>query len=56
MSEWSDKQKQTSSNFHKLLQEQIENANPRRELTAEETNRRNKLVAIADKLKCGENV
>ncbi len=56
MSEWLDNQKQTSSNFRKLLQEQIEKANPRRELTVEESKRLNKLEAIADKLKRGENV
>ena len=39
-----------------MLQERIEEANPRRELTAEETKRLYKLEAIADKLKRGENV
>jgi len=39
-----------------LLQERIEKANPRRQLTAEETKRLNKLEVIADKLKRGENV
>ena len=39
-----------------LLQERIEKANPRRELTAEETKRLTKLKAIAEKLKRGENV
>jgi hypothetical protein len=39
-----------------LLQERIEKANPRRELTAEETKRLAKLEAIADKLKRGKNV
>ena len=56
MSEWFDNQKQTSSNIQKLLQERIEKANPRRELTAEETKRLNKLEGISDKLKRGENV
>ena len=56
MSEWLDSQKKTNSNFRKLLQERIEKANPRRELTAEETKRINKLEGIADKLKRGENV
>jgi len=45
---------QTSA--HKLLQERIENANPRRTLTTDETKRLNKLEGIADKLKSGENV
>ena len=39
MSEWSDNRKQSSSNFRQLLQERVEVSNPRRELTAEETNR-----------------
>ena len=56
MSEWYANQKKQSSNFRKLLQERIEKANPRRELTTEETKRLNKLEAIADKLKRGENV
>jgi len=38
------------------LQERIEQANPRRELTAEEVKRLAKLEAIAGKLKRGENV
>ena len=40
----------------KLLQERIEKANPRRNLTAVEAKRLAKLEAIADKLKRGENV
>jgi len=56
LSEWSDSQKKVSSNFGKLLQERIEKANPRRELTDEEAKRLAKLEAIADKLKRGENV
>ena len=56
MSEWYDNQKQSSSNFRKLLQERFDKANPRRELTAEEDKRLSKLENIADKLKCGENV
>ena len=39
-----------------MLQERINNSNPRRNLTAEEAKRLTKLEAIADKLKCGENV
>ena len=39
-----------------MQQERIEKANPRRELTTEETKRLNKLEAIAEKLKRGENV
>jgi hypothetical protein len=56
VNEWYEKQNQSSNNFHKLLQEQIEKANPRRVLTAEESKRLRKLEAIADKLKRGENV
>lgn len=56
MSEWLDNQNQSSSNFRKLLQERIEKANPRRNLTAEEAKRLNKLEVIAEKLKRGENV
>tara|TARA_X000001036_G_C20648434_1_gene793984 strand:- start:1385 stop:1765 length:381 start_codon:yes stop_codon:yes gene_type:complete len=51
MSEWFDNQNKPSSNFRKLLQEQIEKANPRGELTAEETKRLSKLETIAVKLK-----
>ena len=56
MSEWYDSQKTPSSNFRKLLQERIEKANPRRNLTNEEVKRLNKLKGITDKLKRGENV
>ena len=56
MSEWIGDQKKPSSNFRKLLQERIEKANPRRELTAEESKRLRKLKDIADKLKRGEHV
>ena len=56
MSEEEDSQKKPSGNFRKLLQESIDKTNPRRELTAEETNCLNKLEGIADKLMRGENV
>ena len=56
MSEWLDNQKQSSSNFRKLLKERIGKTNPRRILTTEESKRLSKLEAIADKLKLGENV
>jgi hypothetical protein len=45
-----------SSNIRKLLQERIERANPRRELTAEKIKRLAKLELLANKLKRGENV
>jgi tetratricopeptide (TPR) repeat protein len=56
MSEWYDNQKQSNSDIRKLLQERIEKANPRRELTTEETKRLAKLMDIAEKLKRGKNV
>ena len=56
MSEWIDSQRKPNNTFRKLLQEQIDKANPRRQLTAEEIKRLNKLETIADKLKRGENV
>jgi hypothetical protein len=56
LSEWYDNQKKISSSFRQLLQKRIEKANPRRELTGEESKRLAKLEYIADKLKRGENV
>ena len=56
MSEWLDNQKQSSGKLRKFLQERIEKANPRRELTIEEAKRLAKLEAIAARLKRGENV
>lgn len=56
MSEWYDNQKQSSSNLPQLLQERIENTNPRLKLSAEEAKRLDKLETITDKLKRGENV
>ena len=56
MREWLDNQKKTNRNFHKLLQERIEKANPHRNLIVEETKRLNELKGIAEKLKRGENV
>lgn len=53
---WPDSIKVEKTNFRKLLQERTEKANPRRELTTEEAKRLEKLEAIADKLKRGENV
>ena len=44
-------QKQSSSNLRQLLQEKIDNDNPRRQLTAEDTKRLRKLEAITDKFK-----
>ena len=56
MSGWLNNQKQLSFNIRKLLNERIAKANPRRELTTDEIKRLNKLEAIANKLKRGENV
>ena len=46
----------SSRNLRKLLQESLGKNNPRRKLSAEETKRFNKLEAIGDKLRRGENV
>jgi len=54
--EWFDNQHKPNSNFRKLLQERIEKANTRHNLTADEAKRFAKLESIADKLKRGENV
>ena len=54
MSEWYDNQKPTISYIRQLLQERIEKANPRRQLTAEETKLLSKLEGIANKLKSGK--
>ena len=56
MDEWLDNQKQSSSNFRELLKKRIEKVNRCRKLTAEGTKRLNKLEAIANKLKLGENL
>jgi len=56
MSEWYDNQKKPSSNFLQLLQDHIEKASPRPELTAEEAKRLCRLEAISKKLQRGENV
>ena len=56
MNEWLKNQKRSSSSIRQLLEERLEKANPRRELTAEETKRLGKLEAIADKLKRRKNV
>ena len=51
-----NRQKKPNGNLHQLLKERIENANPRRKLTAEEARRLAKLESIADKSKRGKNV
>ena len=56
MSEWLDNQKKPNGSLRQLVQERMEKANPRRELTAEEAKRLAKLEVIADKLQRGENV
>ena len=57
VSEWFDSQKKPNSDFHKLLQERIDKANPRRkELTKEEQLKLDKLKGILDTLRRGENV
>ena len=42
MSEWYDNQKKPGSNFRKLLQERIEKANPRREITVDKERPQNR--------------
>ena len=49
-------QNNPSANFRKLLQERLDKANPRGEITSEETKRLGKLETIAARLKRGENV
>jgi len=56
MTESQDMQKKPIVDFHKLLQERLEKANPRRQLAKEETTKLAKLEGIAEKLKRGENV
>jgi len=56
MSEWFNNQKKPSGNFRQLLQKHFEKSHPRRELTAEEAKRLDRLEAIAENLKRGENV
>ena len=56
MNEFYGHQKQSSSNFLRLLQERIEKTNPRSNLTNGESKRLTKLKALAEKLKRGENV
>jgi hypothetical protein len=56
MSEWYDIQKKPSGDSRKLLQERLDKANPRRTLTADEKKLQDKLEALADGLKRGENV
>ena len=51
MSDWLDNQNQAINSINQLLQVQIEQAYPRRELTTDETKRLMKLEGIADKLK-----
>jgi len=48
--------KKPSTNFRKLLQKRVDEANPRRKLAKDETTKLSKLEAIADKLRRGENV
>ena len=49
MNNWYESQKKPNGNFRKLLQERIEQVNPRRNLTTDEAKRLAKLEAIADK-------
>jgi hypothetical protein len=47
MSGWYDSQNKPRRNFRQLLQKRIDEANPRRKLTAQEAKRRKKLETIA---------
>ena len=51
-----DRKKTIAGNLRKFLKEQIEKVNPRRKLTNEENKSHRNLEAIADRLKCVENV
>ena len=55
LNEWFESQRKISGNLKKLLQERIEKAYVRRELTAEETKCFHKFKGITDKLTPGEN-
>ena len=56
MNEWLDNFKQSKSNIRQLLQERIEKANPRCELTTGEAKRLAKLDGMSVKLKLRKNV
>lgn len=56
MSEWLRNQSKLISNISQYLQERIENDNPCRERSAEESKGFNKLEGIAVKFKRGANV
>jgi hypothetical protein len=56
MGRWYYNKKTSGSNFSHLLQERIEKARPRCQMTAENANRDRKLDVITDKLKRVENV
>lgn len=55
MSEWLRNQSKLISNISQYMQERIENANPCRERSAEESKGLNKLEGIAGKFKRGAN-
>ena len=48
--------KKPSGDFCKLLHEKVEKSNPRKSLTAEESQRLAKLEGIAKRLRRGDNV
>ncbi len=56
MSEWYGNWQKPNCNFRKLLQELMDKAPPRHEITAEEQRRLSTLESIAEKLMRGENV
>ena len=57
MSEWYYSQQKPSTDFRKPLQERIKEGNPRqKKLTADEKKRLEKLEAIAERIRHGENI
>ena len=56
MSKWLNNKKQSNNNFSELLNERVVKINLCSQITAEETKRLNKLEAVADKFKRGENI
>ena len=56
MTESHDKQKKPIIDFRKLLQERLDETNPRRQLAKDKTTKLAKLEGIAKKLRRGDNV
>ena len=56
LNNWRISLNKINDNFRNLRQERLEQANPRQQLTSEETKRLNKLETMAEKLMRGENI